>query len=300
MRKIVIVVIILFFSTSLCFAASKAKREVKKGNVLYNEGKFEDALKQYEEAFLDLPDSDIVNFNLGAALYKTEDYEAAVNHFEKSLVSDEETLEQTANYNMGNAEYKYGIGKEESDLEEAIRLLKRALKHYERAMVLDPEDEDAKYNYEFVKKELERLEKKTEEEKKEKPEEKEKEDKESESQDGRGQEPKTDKEKEPSGEEENQEKGREDQSQEAEEQKEEEKQDQPQKPEDRSESDKPRQRDQNRTDENGNPTGGQSPKEMSEEEASMLLENYRHEEEPKGLYKEKIETRGLPEVLKDW
>ena len=173
--------------SSVSFAATLAKKEVKKGNVLYNKGKFEEALKEYEEAVLKSPDSDVVNFDLAAALYKTGDYEAALRHFEKSLVSEDEALEAAANYNLGNTEYKYGIAKENDALQEAISFLKRALGHFENAMLLDPEDEDAKYNHEFVKKELKRLQKKSEEE--EKKEEERKEDK-PESEEGKEEEPK--------------------------------------------------------------------------------------------------------------
>ena len=40
--------------------------------------------------------------------------------------------------------------------------------------------------------------------------------------------------------------------------------------------------------------------EMSQEEALMLLEGYRQEEEPQGLYQEKIPAGQLPEAEKDW
>jgi len=46
--------------------------------------------------------------------------------------------------------------------------------------------------------------------------------------------------------------------------------------------------------------GNDSQEEMSARQASMLLDNYRHEEEPKGLYKQKIETGHMPDVDKDW
>ena len=174
MKNIFCAAIILCLLTSPCLAASlRAKKEVKRGNLLYNKARFEDALKQYEEALADSPDSDIVNFNLGAALYKIQDYGRAIGHFERSLVSQDESLEQMASYNLGNAKYKYGIANEDKALPMAVALLKEALHYYEHAFGLDPDDKDARYNYEFVKKELERLEEKLEQEQSEEQEEQE-------------------------------------------------------------------------------------------------------------------------------
>ena len=46
--------------------------------------------------------------------------------------------------------------------------------------------------------------------------------------------------------------------------------------------------------------GQEQAKGISEEQALMLLESYHQEEEPKGLYKEKIQKGKMPETLKDW
>ncbi len=270
MRKIFCVTLILFLFPAVCLAGSRAKREVKKGNLLYNKGEFEEALKKYEQAIADSPDSDIVNFNLGTALYKTESYQAAAGHFERSLLTEDQSLEQKASYNTGNADYKYGISKEDADLAGAVGLLKQSLRRYQRAIELDPEDKDAKHNYEFVKKELERLQKKLEQQPK-KQQEKQKQD--PEKQKEKKQEPESEKEQ---------------QEQFESDQKEEEKPQQPEK-------EKPEQQEEEEQKTGARPRG-----EMSEEEASTLLENYHREEEPKGLYKEKIPVRGMPEVLKDW
>ncbi|MFC1709963.1 tetratricopeptide repeat protein, partial [Candidatus Omnitrophota bacterium] len=157
MKKVLLILAILCYSTATCFAGSQPKKEVKKGNLLYNRGEFQEALKQYEEALLLVPDSDVVNFNLGNALYKTDDYKNAIDYFEKSLVSNDESLEQKASYNVGNAKFKYGLTQEETDIGSAINLLTQSLRHYERALQLEPEDEDAKFNHEFVQEEIKRL-----------------------------------------------------------------------------------------------------------------------------------------------
>lgn len=287
MRKVFLLIVILCFFIVPCYAGSRAKKEVKKGNLLYNKGEFQDALKKYEEALLDNPDSDVVNFNLGSALYKTNDYKKAITHFEKSLVSDDESLEQNASYNVGNTKYKYGIAQEGTDLNSAVDLLRQSLRHYERAMELDPEDEDAKYNYEFVKEELKRLEEmQQKQQSQEKQEESESEKEQSEQEKGQGGQQEQ---QQQSSQEERESEEKEDQSQEQQRQ-----QEQEQQAGNKGSSDENEEASQ-QPEQTRESTG-----EMLEKEAQMLLDSYRHEEEPKGLLKGKIPIHNLPEVSKDW
>lgn len=288
MMRILLILLILCLNADTCLAGAQAKKEVKKGNLLYNKGRFEEALKNYEEALLDAPESDIVNFNLGAALYKTKDYQAAIGHFEKSLVSEKEPLAQKASYNTGNAKYKFGISHEQTDLSKAISLLKEALRRYERALELEPEDEDAKYNYEFVKKELQRLQKKLEQQQQQQKQQKEQEKGKSEEekeQQQKAQKPQEQKQQEEKEEEQKQER-------EPDKAKEEKEQAQSLSPEEQ------REREEERASEGT--AQADEPEQMSEQEASMLLESYSQEEEPKGLYREKIPTVEVPDVWKNW
>src|SRR4030042_5550629 len=151
--------VLLGLSLLMCFGldAGQAKKKVKEGNLLYNRGAFAEALRKYEEALGEQPESDVINFNLGAASYKTGDFESAITHFEKALVSDDPALEEKALYNAAGAKYKRGIAKEETDLAAAIQLLEQALEQYQQALTIDANDTDASYNYDFVSKELERL-----------------------------------------------------------------------------------------------------------------------------------------------
>ena len=311
MKQFFLIFLILLFYAQPCFPGRKAKTGVKKGNLLYNRAEFEEALKEYEQALLDSPDSDIVNFNTGAALYKTENYGAAISHFEKSLVSENQSLEQKAGYNIGNAKFKYGITKEELNLPEAISLLEQSLHHYQRALELDPEDNHAEYNYEFVKKDLERLREKLRQQAQAQ---KEKEQKGQESgvqqqqsgsqQTGSGQ-AKTDEGAAEEKEAESESTEKTDEKTQA--------QQQPQAMQPGREETEEGERaqeaglqDEIGGEEKEGQASGQTTEsdkqqgEISRQEALMLLENYRQEEEPRGLYKEKIPTRGLPEVLKDW
>jgi Ca-activated chloride channel homolog len=75
--------------------------------------------------------------------------------FENATSSTDRALQQRALYNLGNADFRLG----QSQPKQAQQLWQRALKSYESALAIDPNDADAKFNYEFVKKKLEELKK---------------------------------------------------------------------------------------------------------------------------------------------
>ncbi len=136
-----------------CYAVS-ANKSVKQGNRLYHEGKFDEALKYYNEAKVDMPDSDVVNFDIGTALYQKQDYKKAIDAFNKALLSDNPEIEEKAAYNIGNSKYRLGKLKKNTDLASAINLYREALDYYKRAIELNQDNTNAKYNHEFVEKEL--------------------------------------------------------------------------------------------------------------------------------------------------
>ncbi len=92
-------------------------------------------------------------YNAGVAAYRSNDFARAATTFEQATASPDRTLQQRAFYNLGNASYRLG----ESDPTRAQPLWERAIKSYESALALEPNDADAKYNLEFVKKKLEEL-----------------------------------------------------------------------------------------------------------------------------------------------
>ena len=155
--KIIIFCLILFPYTAF---ASSIGKNVKEGNTFYNNQKYDQAIEKYREVLAKDPNSDIVNFNLGAALYKKKDFDETIAHFQKSLLTEDEKLKEKTHYNLGNAYYKSGTEKEKADLSVAVSQLKQSLGEYEKALAINEKNEDALYNHEFVTKELKRLEKK--------------------------------------------------------------------------------------------------------------------------------------------
>ena len=273
----IISLVFVFFSMTMPFLSFPAYKNIKQGNRLYQQEKFDDALEEYRKAEVSLPDSEIVKFDVAAALYKIKDYEKAIAAYNKVLLSDDLTLEEKAAYNIGNSNYRLGELNKDTDLPSAIDSYKQAIGYYERAIELNPDSMDAKYNYEFVKKELEvLLEKLEQQSQKEK-------DQGTDKQEERGEQKEAEKE---STEEEKQQKNKAEQEM--------------RQPEDMNEEMAEKKEDKTKKEEEGTAeSGAGEEKEMSEDEARMLLENLLLDEQT-GFKLDDTQRGKDRGVVKDW
>ena len=122
-------------------AAQPGRGAVDAGNRLYDEGRYEEAHEQYLEALREAPDSPIVPFNDGNALYRTEELQRAMESYRRAVESGDPAIEAQAWYNLGNALYK------QQQLEPALEAYKEALRR-------NPADTDAKHNFEVTLEQL--------------------------------------------------------------------------------------------------------------------------------------------------
>ena len=141
---------------------------IRKGNRHYNKKEYVKALENYSRAWVKSPENSKIQFNAGAALYKLEEFEKAVQAFDNASTEESITssgpadsrpslelsgsrspsrkakgreLARNALYNKGNALFKAGE-------------YKQAAQSYIRALLLDPKDSKAKHNLQMA---LERL-----------------------------------------------------------------------------------------------------------------------------------------------
>ena len=152
------IAMLMMFASQDCFASNYGL--IKEGNKYFKQGNYVSAEQKYRQALKKAPESGIINFDLGTALYKKGDYQHSIGYLQKALLSEDDKLRQKALYNLGNALYKEGISKENKDIGAAINYLQKALSKYKNILSLDSKDKDAQYNYKFVEKELKRLQKK--------------------------------------------------------------------------------------------------------------------------------------------
>lgn len=149
--KLGVYLIIIFFLTPDDLEAS-----VRSAIKNYNEGKYKTALQDYKELLKKKPDDPRLAYNAGNAAYQIGRYEEAANYFNQAMNAPKNPqLQQKACYNYGNALYK--LGEQEEDINKKIDFWKQAIVQYETSLKFNPQDSDAKFNLEFVKKKLEEL-----------------------------------------------------------------------------------------------------------------------------------------------
>ena len=73
--------------------AASVSKGINEGNKLYYEGKYDEAIENYNEAMEESPDSDIANYNSGAAFYKKGQFNEAFNAFTRALNTEDLEIE---------------------------------------------------------------------------------------------------------------------------------------------------------------------------------------------------------------
>lgn len=130
---------------ALCAAGSQAQTEnktIRSANKLYKEGKFDEALPQYEKALSLNPSSPVGHYNIGNARFRKDDFANAAKDFDTAAIAaTTKELKQRSTYNKGVALTK------QKKLQESIDAYKQALR-------LDPQDAVTRYNLEKALSEL--------------------------------------------------------------------------------------------------------------------------------------------------
>jgi Ca-activated chloride channel homolog len=132
--------------------ADSTKSLIDKGNRAWLSGNYDDAIKSYDEAGVNDPESPYIYFNKGTALYKKGDYQGAIDAFEKAaLKSKEPLMEAKSRFNLGNCTFSEATRQMDSDLSKAIDLCQKSVMHYQDALKLDPALKKAAENIEIVR-----------------------------------------------------------------------------------------------------------------------------------------------------
>ena len=137
---LILTIILALFALNL--QAQNPKKFVRKGNKNFEKGNFQEAEVEYRKALSSKKDYDKAKFNLGDAMYEQKNMEEAGKLFSdlaQSAKSPE--IKSEAWYNYGNtlmAQKKY----------------KEAMQAFKKALLLNPHDQAAKYNYEYARKKM--------------------------------------------------------------------------------------------------------------------------------------------------
>ncbi len=154
---ILLIVMMAIIWVNLAWADSFSSLN-KKGNKAYHEAQelsekgkkneaweaYERALKYYRDAEIEKPESPELSYNIGNVNYQQEKYEDALEKYYRALSIDDSEKQAATYYNMGNALYRSGKYPE-------------AIQAYQKCLDITPDDEDAKYNIEFVRKKMKEM-----------------------------------------------------------------------------------------------------------------------------------------------
>jgi len=110
----------------------------------FDEARYEEALTLWTDAQVDDPTDRRLDYNLGQALFRLERYPEAEEAFLAATATDKTELAADAFYGAGNAAFQQGRYPD-------------AMAHYEEALALRPDDEDASHNRDLAQRRYEEL-----------------------------------------------------------------------------------------------------------------------------------------------
>jgi Ca-activated chloride channel family protein len=133
----------LLFSATRPAEAESVYAKMKKAEESYDQEAYAEALEGFLDAQVERPNDPPLKYNIGNAQYRMRNFREAEDAYRGVAAGGDPEQKQKAFYNLGNTAYRQG------KLEEAVG-------YYRQALDLEPEDEDARYNLEFVREEIKR------------------------------------------------------------------------------------------------------------------------------------------------
>ncbi|MBP6284467.1 MAG: tetratricopeptide repeat protein [Paludibacteraceae bacterium] len=127
--------LLLFLTTFVSIFAQNVQQSVRDGNKLYENEKYGDAEVSYRKGLEKDRYSLESTYNLGNALYKQKNYEAAASEYQKAIVLAKEDKNNLAKsyHNLGNALYQQKKYAESVDA-------------YKKSLLKNPKDDETRKN----------------------------------------------------------------------------------------------------------------------------------------------------------
>jgi Ca-activated chloride channel family protein len=137
-KSLIISIVIIASALLITACSAPAEKLNQEGNQAFAEQAYLEALELYQSAQVESPELAQPYFNAANTLYRQGDFPAALEQMQMALqYVDEESLAESSLFNLGNTLYN------SQDLNQAVNA-------YTQALLLDPEDQDAKYNLELA------------------------------------------------------------------------------------------------------------------------------------------------------
>jgi Ca-activated chloride channel family protein len=147
-----IVVIFLVLVNSQAVLAGSIQRVVHQGNKLYDEGHFNEAIKEYDQVLIDQPQSLEPKFNKANCYFQLDDLAEAINLYnEVAAGSKDMKLVAKAKYNLGNCYFQRGTKQKDSNLQKALEDLQTSIVCWRGALEINSENKNAAKNIEVAR-----------------------------------------------------------------------------------------------------------------------------------------------------
>lgn len=149
MNAIRVLLLIALFTGIAC-AKENATQLAQKASESLEQGDFESAIRQYEQAQA-LSVDPRITYNKAIAHYRRGEIDTARGLFESVVGKSDQQLAARARYNIGNAYYSEAVKfLEDKNPTIAISKLSSAIEEYRRALTLNRKDRDARTNIELA------------------------------------------------------------------------------------------------------------------------------------------------------
>jgi len=137
-----------------------ADGKLHNANKHYEESRFTLAALLYRKVIREDPRSrnaGIASFNLGNTLFRSKRYSEAAVRFRKTalMTNQPETFRADARFNAGNTYAQLALSRKNK--REKTSLLQASLKEYRAALLMEPDDQECKVNYEIILRRLHSL-----------------------------------------------------------------------------------------------------------------------------------------------
>jgi tetratricopeptide (TPR) repeat protein len=130
----------------------------KRGNNLYKNQQYKEALKVYDDAVLLSPSDSRLKMNKGSTHYQLGEFDKAEEAYNAALSSDNKEQLADAHYNMGNILFREGAQMYQQGPQQALEKFKSAYDHYIKSLEMRPSDTDTKWNLQLAHQVMKQLE----------------------------------------------------------------------------------------------------------------------------------------------
>lgn len=288
--------------------ADTVSREVDLGNRAFHKKDYRQAEDYYKKAFDQSSEDPRVNYDLGTALFRLGDYKESIDHLNRSILSDDQKLQADGHYNLGKAFYEAGLAKVPGDIKGGIKDMEQSQAHFKSACDLFPKDKEAAQNRDVVLKEIERLKKLLEQQQQEKKNDNKDQRDQQQSKNNQSQNNQLQQDQQQNKQQQDQQ--QKDQARTEQEHRHDRQKDSPQQEKEQQETQQQEAQGEKQTEKQGAKQGEKQDKassgktgdgrELSQDEANAILDNFDQNEQPRGLLNFNREPRQERPVLKDW